>query len=227
MKIIDKGLTLYSDMLQLQRQLFAKMTERKKLGMGVEEEYLFLTEHYPVVTLGRHAREENLLLPEEILAIRGVEVFRIERGGDVTYHAPGQVVAYLLLDLERYGLGVKDYIDLLEESVILTIAHFGIKGERVAGASGVWIGSGTPQERKICALGVKCSRYVTMHGLALNVNTDLSGFSLINPCGFTDKGVTSIALETGIQADMAKAKQILASEMQGLLEERLRRQEKN
>lgn len=200
--IIDEGLKDYGEMLEKQRSLFSDMVANKKSGMPIESEFLFLVEHNPVVTLGKHAKESNLLLPEEILLKQGVSVFHIERGGDVTYHGPGQLVAYPLIDLEAHRLGVKDYVNLLEEVVIRTISDFGIKGERVAGASGVWIGSGTPSERKICALGVKCSRFVTMHGLALNVNTDLNGFRLIIPCGFIDKGVTSMARELNGMVDM-------------------------
>lgn len=200
--IIDEGLKDYGEMLEKQRSLFSDMVANKKSGMPIESEFLFLVEHNPVVTLGKHAKESNLLLPEEILLKQGVSVFHIERGGDVTYHGPGQLVAYPLIDLEAHRLGVKDYVNLLEEVVIRTISDFSIKGERVAGASGVWIGVGTPSERKICALGVKCSRFVTMHGLALNVNTDLNGFRLINPCGFIDKGVTSMARELNGMVDM-------------------------
>lgn len=217
MIIIDKGLTDYDVMLALQRNLFTSMVESKKAGETIKEEYLLLTEHKPVITMGKHAKSENLLLPEEILAKQGIPVFHIERGGDLTYHAPGQLVVYPLIDLERHHLGIKDYVNLLEEAVIRTISYFGIRGERINGASGVWIDSGTSCERKICAIGVKCSRYITMHGLALNVNTDLSGFSTINPCGFVDKGVTSIKEETDFEQDMNEIKQILAREFKLLL----------
>lgn len=209
LQIIDEGIKDYGEMLEKQRKIFSSMVDRKKNGLPIDKEYLFLVEHNPVVTLGKHAKDENVLFSVEMLSQRGVEVYHIERGGDVTYHGPGQLVVYPLIDLELHHLGVKDYVNLLEEVVISTIAEFGIKGEKVAGASGVWIDAGTPFERKICALGVKCSRFITMHGLALNVNTNLSGFSLINPCGFTDKGVTSIARELGHLCDMGKVKQIL------------------
>lgn len=208
LKIIDEGLKEYGEMLEKQRQLFSSMVENKKIGIPVETEYLLLVEHNPVVTLGKHAKESNVLLPEEMLRSQGVEVFHIERGGDVTFHGPGQLVVYPLLDLEAHHLGVKDYVNLLEEAVIRTIGEFGIKGERVAGASGVWIGAGTAQERKICALGVKCSRFITMHGLALNVNTDLNGFRLINPCGFIDKGVTSMTKEKLKSIDLEEVKTV-------------------
>lgn len=216
--IIDEGLKDYGEMLEKQRSLFSDMVTNKKTGMPIEREFLFLVEHNPVVTLGKHAKESNVLLPEEILLNQGVSVFHIERGGDVTYHGPGQLVAYPLIDLEAHRLGVKDYVNLLEEVVIQTISDFGIRGERVAGASGVWIGAGTPSERKICALGVKCSRFVTMHGLALNVNTDLNGFRLINPCGFIDKGVTSMAKELNGSVDMKLLKNRFLANFKALLE---------
>lgn len=216
--IIDEGLKDYGEMLEKQRSLFSDMVTNKKTGMPIEREFLFLVEHNPVVTLGKHAKESNVLLPEEILLNQGVSVFHIERGGDVTYHGPGQLVAYPLIDLEAHRLGVKDYVNLLEEVVIRTISDFGIRGERVAGASGVWIGAGTPSERKICALGVKCSRFVTMHGLALNVNTDLNGFRLINPCGFIDKGVTSMAKELNGSVDMKLLKNRFLANFKALLE---------
>ena len=216
---IDTGLTDYPQMLARQRELFSEMVERKKHGLPIDNEYIFFTEHRPVVTLGRHAESANVLIPEEVLKGNGIDVFRIERGGDVTYHGPGQLVVYPLIDLEKYHLGVKDYVNMLEECVIRTIAHFGVKGERVKGASGVWIGAGSNAERKICALGVKCSRYITMHGLALNVNTDLDGFRIINPCGFTDKGVTSLAKECGRQIDMSIVTNILKDFFITLLKE--------
>lgn len=211
LKTLDCGLKEYGVMLTRQRELFSEMVEKKKQGVPLDREYLLIVEHYPVITLGKHAKSENLLMPEEYLHQKGVEVFRIERGGDVTFHGPGQIVAYPLIDLEFHHLGVKDYVNMLEEVVIMTLADYGILGERVDGASGVWIGAGTSAERKICALGVKCSRFVTMHGLALNVNTDLGGFRMINPCGFTDKGVTSMQLELGRNIDMEEVKEKIAA----------------
>ena len=209
-EIRDLGRMKYADAWKLQHELFDSMVSVKKGGGRPSREYLLLVEHYPVVTLGRHARESNLLLPEEMISARGVDCFHVERGGDVTYHGPGQLVAYPILDLERHRLGVKDYVSLLEEAVIRTLSLYGIKGERVEGASGVWIGKGGDSERKICALGVKCSRFCTMHGLALNVNTDLSGFSIINPCGFVDKGVTSMSRETGRDIDFEEVKRLFS-----------------
>ncbi len=215
--IIDEGKKQYAEMLAKQREVFSKMVDRKKNTLPIEEEYIFFVEHLPVITLGKHAKEANVLYNVEQLAGKGVELFHIERGGDVTYHGPGQLVAYPIIDLEYHHLGVKDYVALLEQAVILTIREFGIRGERVAGASGVWIEAGTTRERKICALGVKCSRYITMHGLALNVNTDMEGFRLINPCGFIDKGVTSIAAELHKEVDINKVKDILGKHFKNLL----------
>lgn len=214
---IDKGIQDYGVMLENQRSIFSDMVNLKKKGATLENEYVFLVEHNPVVTLGKHAKKENVLLSENMLKSRGISVYNIERGGDVTYHGPGQLVVYPLIDLEFHKLGVKDYVNLLEEAVIKTISEYSINGTRVAGASGVWIAPFTNQERKICALGVKCSRYITMHGLALNVNIDLDGFNIINPCGFVDKGVTSMAKEIGTELDMSEVKERISFHLKTLL----------
>lgn len=220
LKIIDKGIIDYGEMLSIQRNLFSIMVEHKKHYRPIESEYIFMLEHNPVITLGKHAKNSNVLLAKDELSRRGIEIYKIERGGDVTYHAPGQLVAYPLLDLETHKLGVKKYVEMLEEAVILTLREYGLNGQRVEGASGVWINSGTEKERKICALGVKCSRYITMHGLALNVSTDLDGFRMINPCGFIDKGVTSISAELLKKVDVNEVKQILGEKFRILLDYR-------
>lgn len=217
LNISDEGIKDYDIMLSKQREIFAEMVRNKKAGLPIEKEYIFFVEHPSVITLGKHAKETNVLFNEYELSKKGISLHHIERGGDVTYHGPGQLVAYPLLDLEHHHLGVKDYVHLLEETVILTLAEFGIAGGRVPGASGVWIGIGSERERKICALGVKCSRYITMHGLALNVNTDLEGFRLINPCGFIDKGVTSMAKEIGKDIDFNLVKKIMGKHFRKLL----------
>lgn len=211
MEVVDLGLMPYDKAWDLQHKLQRGVIEKS------EEEKILLVEHPDVITLGRHAKEANLLFSRDALAKQGVEVFDIERGGDVTYHGPGQLVAYPIINLTDHRLGVKKYVDRLEEAVIRTVSRFGLKGERIEGATGVWLGKGSRDERKICAIGVKCSRFVTMHGLGLNVNTDLSRFGLINPCGFTDKGVTSIARETGHRVNMDEVKNILADELISLL----------
>ena len=151
-------------------------------------------------------------MSEDFLREHGYDFFSVERGGDVTYHGPGQITGYPILDLERFGLGLKAYIELLEQSVIELLAFYKIKAGLKDGATGVWLDVGDPQrERKICAIGVKSSRYVTMHGFALNVNTDLAPFQLINPCGFKDGKVASIAGEVGEEVDITVTKHLLAS----------------
>lgn len=206
LNVIDAGTVAYGEMLQRQKSLFDAMVDRKKTGLPSGDDTLILVEHEPVFTIGRHGKESNMLVSEQYLASRGIELVHIGRGGDITFHGPGQLVAYPVIDMQRHSLGVKQYIWRLEEAVILTLADYGIRGERVDGATGVWIDKALPSERKICAIGVKCSRFVTMHGLALNVNTDLSYFTAINPCGFTDKGVTSIERELGRKVPMDEVK---------------------
>ncbi len=207
----------YESMLIRQRDLFEALVACKRAGKPISEEYLLLVEHPDVITLGRHARHGNILASSAFLQHEGIPTVEIERGGDVTYHGPGQLVVYPIIDLSRRSMGVKDYVATLEEAVIRTLAHWNINGERVDDATGVWIGKGTTAERKICAIGIRCSRYITMHGLALNVNTDLSKFGLINPCGFVDKGVTSIKKEVGGEVDMAEVKKRFVAELLTLL----------
>lgn len=162
------------------------------------EQVLILCGHPHVYTLGKSGVMDNMLIGEDFLKEIGASFCRTNRGGDITYHGPGQLVGYPVLDLEVLGLGLKEYIRLLEETVINTVADFGIKGVRSEGATGVWLEQGNGKGlRKICAIGVKSSRYVTMHGFALNVDTDMRYFNYINPCGFTDRGVTSLKAETG------------------------------
>ena len=185
---------------------------------------ILLVEHPPVYTLGKSGHAENLLVGREALEAMGAQFFHIDRGGDITFHGPGQLVCYPILDLERLGIGLRAYIDALEESVIRTVAEYGIRAGRIAGASGVWVGAGIAQEgdgrtadgggkctpagapRKICAIGVRSSRYITMHGFALNVSTDLRYFGYINPCGFSDREATSIRRETGREVPMQEVK---------------------
>lgn len=207
----------YRDVLQLQRKLFNQLVDKKKQHQPIDEEWIITVEHNPVITMGRHAKQSNLIASEAVLNQNNIECIAIERGGDITYHGPGQLVMYPIINLEEHKLGVKDYVNILEECVIRTIAEYGIVAGRVEGASGVWIDINTPGERKICALGVKCSRYITMHGLALNVNTDLRGFQLINPCGFIDKGVTSMQVELGHEVDIKEVETKLTSHFINLI----------
>lgn len=198
----DLGLMDYREAFSRQKEVFDSLREARKNGSTeLPDEVLFTVEHNPVYTLGRHADKGNILhrLP-------GVEFVEILRGGDITFHGPGQLVVYPVIDLLRHGFGVKSYIRTLEETIIRLLAEYSIIGERVEGATGVWIGVGTPEERKICAIGVHCSRFVSMHGLALNVNTDLRYFNAINPCGFIDKGVTSLQRELGRVVPMEEVK---------------------
>lgn len=202
-EIIDKGLIDYQEARIFQLELFNKALEQKKLGI-TPKQYFIVCQHPPVYTIGKSGSEENFLFSEAML---GAPVFKIERGGDVTFHGPGQIVGYPILDLEQLNIGLKQYIFTLEEVIVKVVAKYNLKAERIQTASGVWLGKDTPNERKICALGVRASRHITMHGFAFNVNTDLSWFQKINPCGFTDKGVTSLAKERGAAQDIDKLKQ--------------------
>lgn len=207
----DLGRIAYAEAWALQKELFEAQLDAKHEGRATES-FLLFCEHNPVFTMGKHADEANMLMSEDFLREHGYDFFSVERGGDVTYHGPGQITGYPILDLEQFGLGLKAYIDLLEQSVIELLRFYRIDSTLKAGATGVWLDVGDPvKERKICAIGVKSSRYVTMHGFALNVNTDLAPFHLINPCGFKDGKVTSIAEELGKEVDMTVAKHMLAS----------------
>lgn len=208
----DLGRMGYSECWDLQRSLFDYVLGAKRTGVvgenlvGHEAGWLLLVEHNPVYTLGKSGKNENMLVSEAYLRSIGAEFFHIDRGGDVTFHGPGQVVGYPILDLEQLGIGLREYIDSIEEAIIGVCREWGIEAGRVAGASGVWIDGDTPRARKICAIGVKSSRYVTMHGFALNVATDLKYFNHINPCGFVDRGVTSIEREVGHKVDFEQVK---------------------
>lgn len=216
MKIEDWKHIPYSEAWSRQTEIFNSVIEARKEGQPYENRIIFCT-HPHVYTIGKHGKQENMLISDDMLSRIGVEVFRIDRGGDITYHGPGQQVCYPIICLEDFKLGLKSYLHLLEEAVIRTCAHYGIESGRVDGATGVWIDIGTSRERKICAMGVRSSHFVTMHGLALNVNTDLKYFDYINPCGFTNKGVTSIEKETGTHVPMDEVRQILTDELLKLL----------
>ena len=210
------GTVPYREAWERQEKLFQEVIDAKRNNRDYVNRLIFV-EHPHVYTLGRSGKADNMLLNEGQLKKIGAEFVKINRGGDITYHGPGQIVCYPILNLEDYQLHLRDYIHLIEEAVINSCAHYGIKAGRVEGATGVWIAIGTPGERKICAIGVRASRYVTMHGLAFNINTDLKYFSYINPCGFVDKGVTSIEMELGHKVDYDKAVGILEEELRKLL----------
>ena len=176
-----------------------------------------MCEHPHVYTLGRSGKENNMLLTETQMEKIGATLYHIDRGGDITYHGPGQLVCYPILNLEEFGLGLKEYVHVLEEAVIRVCESYGISAGRLEKATGVWLEGNTPRARKICAIGVRSSHFVTMHGLALNVNTDLRYFSYIHPCGFIDKGVTSLRQELGYDLSMSEVKQRLEAEIKALL----------
>lgn len=201
-RILPPGLP-YSRVLAIQQEEFQRRIDLRRESKQLPQDVVFYVEHNPVVTLGFHGDVSHLVSSSEDLAKNGIEFIKTTRGGDITYHGPGQLTVYPILDLQRLCLGVKQYVSLLEQSVIDTISKFGIKGERIEGRTGVWIGKDSPTERKISAIGIKCSRHVSMHGLALNVGADLSGFSNIVPCGLS-KGVTSISREIGRQVTVSE-----------------------
>jgi len=217
----DIGLKNYKDTWNWQEEIFKKLVENKKTDTRdkkIRKSFsgtLIFVEHPHVYTLGKSGSESNLLLDYIQLKAKDASFYRIDRGGDVTYHGPGQIVGYPIFDLEVLGTGIRDYISGIEEALIRTIREYGLDGARLRGGTGVWIDPEIPgKARKICAIGVKASRFVTMHGFAFNVNTDLSYFNYINPCGFIDKGVTSLAKELGRQQDFNKAKEIIKKNMQ-------------
>lgn len=210
----DIGIRDYKETWNYQEEIFRKLvgskSDEKKAGMpdgsGLYGTLIFV-EHPHVYTLGKSGSEKNLLADQIQLRAKNAEFYKTDRGGDITYHGPGQIVGYPIFDLERLKISLKEYIFRLEESIIVTISGFGLKGCRLGGAAGVWLDTDIPgKTRKICAIGVKASRYVTMHGFAFNVNTDLNYFNYINPCGFTDLGVTSLEKETGALQDFEAVK---------------------
>lgn len=197
----------YKEAWEYQQQLFDSTIEKKRNNEVTENRVLFC-EHPHVITKGKNSEDANVLLSKELLKMRGVSLFQIDRGGDVTYHGYGQLVGYPIFDLESLHIGLRQYIFNLEEVVIRLLAEYNIEAGRLKSAAGVWFDfCDETKARKICAIGVRSSRFVTMHGLALNVNTDLSYFSLINPCGFIDKGVTSMEKELGRKINMDEVKQ--------------------
>lgn len=217
----DLGLMDYQVCWDLQEKYFAETLAIKTGNRNLPENeqkttenHLFFVEHPHVYTLGKSGKPEHLLLNEQGLAEHDATYYRINRGGDITYHGPGQLVAYPIFDLDHFFSDIHRYLRYLEEAVIRCLADFGIHAGRYEGYTGVWLDADSPEKaRKICAMGVKCSRWVTMHGLALNVNTDLEYFKHIIPCGIDDKAVTSMQAELGAQCDMEKVKARLLSHL--------------
>ncbi|NER14966.1 lipoyl(octanoyl) transferase LipB [Leptobacterium flavescens] len=203
-EVQDLGVKDYKECWDFQEVLFKKILElkiknrREETDLPTPNHFLFV-EHPHVYTLGKSGDKENLLVNEEELAARGATFYKINRGGDITYHGPGQIVGYPILDLDNFFTDIHKYLRLLEEMIIRTLDEYGLKSSRSEGETGVWLDVGTPFARKICAMGVRASRWVTMHGFALNVNTDLGYFDHIIPCGIRGKAVTSLNAELGVK----------------------------
>lgn len=209
---IDLGMIDYKQAWDIQEELFNKAIQQKiALRNGQLNEnianYLLFCEHPHVYTLGKSGDQRNLLLNESALSEHDATFYKINRGGDITYHGPGQLVVYPIFDLDQFFTDIHKYMRFLEEAIIQSLEEFGIKGERSSGLTGVWIEPDTPRARKICAMGVKSSRWVTMHGIGFNVNTNLSYFNHIVPCGIDDKDVTSMEKELGEHQNMTKVKE--------------------
>ncbi len=203
----DIGESRYKEVWDYQEDLL-RQNVAAKTNKQMPVNYLLFTEHYPVYTLGKNGKKENVLINEEERLRKGVEYFHINRGGDITFHGPGQLVGYPIFDLDQFKTDLGWYLRSLEEVIILTIAEYGLKGDRSKGETGVWIEPLTKgHERKICAMGIRCSRWITMHGFAFNVNTDLSYFDDIIPCGIQDKKVTSLQQELGYIISMEDVKE--------------------
>ena len=225
-KIIDLGQKSYSESLKIQEGYFNTTIELKRLnrkkGTSIPtDNYLLWVEHPPVFTLGKSGKMEHLLLNQQTLVNKGIEFYKTNRGGDITFHGPGQLVVYPILDLDNFFTDIHKYLRYLEEAVISTLKEYGLKTKRSPGETGVWLDVGTPFARKICAMGVRASRWVTMHGLALNLNIDLGYFDHIVPCGIKGKGVTSLAKELGREIDVELVKQKLKIHLGNLFDAQL------
>ena len=227
----DLGHKDYKATWEYQELLFkgivdAKIKNRREALDLPTPNYFLFVEHPHVYTLGKSGDMDNLLVDEKVLNEKGAKFYKINRGGDITYHGPGQIVGYPILDLDNFFTDIHKYLRFLEEMVILTLAEYGLKGERSEGETGVWLDVGTPFARKICAMGVRASRWVTMHGFAFNINADLGYFDLMIPCGIKDKAVTSLNVELGkATIDMEEVKQKLLRHFESLFEAQLIKQE--
>lgn len=207
--LLRKNLDIKSKQRQLQTTTVEDVTVEEEL---TTTNHLLFVEHPPVYTLGKSGSVKNILISEEEMKRRGIEYYPTNRGGDITFHGPQQIVGYPILDLEKFETDIGKYLRRLEDVIILTMAEYGLKGERSAGETGVWLDPDVKgKERKICAMGVRCSRWITMHGFAFNVNTDLNYFNNIIPCGIENKQVASLEKELGRQVDYEEAKQKVKS----------------
>lgn len=226
----DLGHKDYKETWDYQELLFQQILDLKIRNRREElrletPNYFLLVEHPHVYTLGKSGNLENLLASEQELTKKGASFYKINRGGDITYHGPGQIVGYPILDLDNFFTDIHKYLRSLEEMVILTLREYGLKAERSKGETGVWLDVGTPFARKICAMGVRASRWVTMHGFALNVNADLGYFDLMIPCGIKDKAVTSLNVELGTQeVNMEEVKEKLLYHFNSLFEAEILKQ---
>ena len=208
-QIQNWGIQQYNSAWDKQEELLQSIIEIKKSNRSLKNpiktpNYLVFLQHHPVYSLGRSGDQNNLLIDKSILDKKGVDFIKSNRGGDITFHGPGQLVVYPVLDLDNFFTHIHKYLRTLENIVIKTLNDFGIKGQRSSGETGVWLDSGSPFARKICAMGIRASRWVTMHGFALNINTDLTYFEDIIPCGIDGKGVTSMQKETGKKVSVEK-----------------------
>ncbi|MFM1858440.1 MAG: lipoyl(octanoyl) transferase LipB [Bacteroidota bacterium] len=203
----DLGLLEYQQAWDLQENILQQSIAQKAQGL-VPAHHLLFVEHPPVYTLGKSGKREHVLIDEKEMQERQIAFFQTNRGGDITYHGPGQLVGYPIFDLEQFYRDIGRYLRELEEVIILTLQEYGLKGERSSGETGVWLDPGIPgRARKICAMGVRCSRWITMHGFALNISNDLSYFNHIIPCGIPDKSVTSLQKELGVTLTVAEVKE--------------------
>jgi lipoyl(octanoyl) transferase len=222
----DIGHKDYKETWDYQAEIFARLVDSKKQGPQAGDSLLnnlpgtlIFVEHPHVYTLGKNGSEKNLLLDYIQLQAKDASFYRIDRGGDITYHGPGQIVGYPIFDLESLKIGLKEYIYRLEEAIIRTVSEFGLTASRLNGGTGVWLDPEiSGKARKICAIGVKTSRFVTMHGFAFNVNTNLTYFNYINPCGFTDKGVTSLEKELGMKQNLISVKAVVKRNLQKIFD---------
>lgn len=212
--ILDIGLSPYAEVLQLQETLFNKNISAKEHGKPTHNT-LILCEHYPVYTLGKSGKRENILVSNEEL---NAEFYHVSRGGDVTFHGPGQLVVYPIFDIDTLGIGLAQFIFKLEETVIETLNHYNLKGERIPGAAGIWLRKPHGMDEKICAIGVRASRHITMHGLAININTNLRYFDKIIPCGLKGKGVTSLSKEINREESTDRFKHLLTEKFMKIFE---------
>ena len=216
----DLGLTDYFDTWQYQTEIHQKLKDEKKIINNPNPSHnLIFCEHHAVFTLGRSGSLENLIVSPEYLARNNIQFYKINRGGDITYHGPGQIVGYPIFDLDLFFNDVHKYVRLLEESVIQTLEHYNIRGYREPGYTGVWINSGY-EKRKICAIGVHLSRWISLHGFAFNINTNLDHFNYIIPCGIKDEGksVTSLEKELGEKQNIDEVKYILKNKISSIFE---------